>query len=126
MRRSFGIGMAALALTALALAAEPAAPAPAKAAPRPTKRFHVDAEKWSWTPDTITVKKGTHVILEVSSGDASRALELKDYGIKVSVPQGEVVRAEFDADRAGTFPWRCSRPCGDGCAKLKGKLIVVE
>lgn len=104
-----------------------AAPATgAKPAARPTKRFKVDAEKWAWTPDTITVKRGTHVVLELTSGDASRAFELKDYNVKVSVPEGETARAEFDADRVGTFSWRCSRPCGDGCAKLKGKLVVEE
>jgi cytochrome c oxidase subunit 2 len=124
------LAAAALALLPSAVAADAAAPQPpakqAKQAARPTKKFRLDAEKWAWTPDTITVKRGTHVVLDVTSGDASRALELKEYGVKATVPQGEVVRVEFDADRAGTFPFRCSRPCGDGCAKLRGKLVVEE
>ncbi len=122
--------LAALGVAALPAAfARQAAAAPAKGAKeavRPTKKFQVDAEKWAWTPDTITVKRGTHVVLEVTSGDASRELEIKDLGVRVPVSQGTTARAEFDADRVGTFPWRCSRPCGNGCAKMRGKLVVVE
>jgi cytochrome c oxidase subunit 2 len=136
-RNPAGRASAALLCLAVALAALPSslareggevsrAGAKAGQAAAPTKRVRIDAEKWAWTPSEVRVKRGTHVVLELTSGDASRAFELKEYGIKVTVPQGEVVRAEFDATRVGTFPWRCSRPCGDGCAKLRGKLIVEE
>ena len=48
----------------------------------------------------------------------------KPYNLKVLIPQGETTVVEFDAKHVGTFKWKCGRPCGDGCPKMRGKLIV--
>ena len=93
---------------------------------RPVRTFQVYADNWYWQPDEIRVKKGDHVVLRLKSFRASRSFLLKGYKIDELLPQDKEVRLEFDADRAGTFPFRCGRPCGDGCAKLRGKLIVEE
>ncbi len=110
--------------------AAPAQDAPPQAAPVPAKRtvrtFQVYADNWYWQPDEIRVRKGDHVVLRLKSFRASRSFLLKGYKLDVLLPQDKEVRVEFDADRAGTFPFRCGRPCGDGCAKLRGKLIVEE
>ena len=64
------------------------------------------------------------MILHIESLDALRSFALKDYGIKVPLPENERVTVEFDADREGTFEFKCGRPCGNGCAKLRGTLTV--
>ena len=114
-------------------AREPVAPSDAAAAVAaegddevPVKRIKMYARNWKWTPDYIRVKKGTRVIIDFFSEDASHAFQLKAYKIKVNLPQDKRAQIEFVADKVGTFPWRCSRPCGNGCPKMTGKLIVME
>ena len=92
----------------------------------PVKRVKMYARSWNWTPDEIRVKLGTRVIIDFISEDASHGFQIKAYKIKVSLPQDKRAQIEFVADKVGTFPWRCSRPCGDGCPKMTGKLIVME
>lgn len=92
----------------------------------PVKRVKMYARSWKWTPDEIRVKLGTRVIIDFISEDASHGFQIKAYKIKVSLPQDKRAQIEFVADKVGTFPWRCSRPCGDGCPKMNGKLIVIE
>lgn len=92
----------------------------------PVKRVKMYARSWKWTPDEIRVKLGTRVIIDFISEDASHGFQIKAYKIKVSLPQDKRAQIEFVADKVGTFPWRCSRPCGNGCPKMTGKLIVME
>jgi heme/copper-type cytochrome/quinol oxidase subunit 2 len=92
----------------------------------PVKKVKMYARSWKWTPDEIRVKKGTRVIIDFMSEDASHGFELKAYKIKVNLPEDKRGRVEFVADKVGTFRWRCSRPCGNGCAKMLGKLVVME
>jgi heme/copper-type cytochrome/quinol oxidase subunit 2 len=92
----------------------------------PVKKVKMYARNWKWTPDEIRVKQGTRVIIDFISEDASHGFELKGYKIKVNLPQDKRGHVEFVADKVGTFRWRCSRPCGNGCAKMTGKLIVME
>jgi len=49
---------------------------------------------------------------------------MKGYGLKIPLPQDETTVIEFLADKVGTFKWKCGRPCGNGCPKMTGKLIV--
>ncbi len=96
----------------------------APAAKRPVRYFKVYADNWQWDPDTIKVKEGTHVVLKLHAFRATRSFELKAYKLNVSMPQDQDVTVEFDADRKGKFPWKCGRPCGDGCAKMRGTFVV--
>lgn len=106
-------------------AARPAAPqAQAPAAKRAVRHFSLFADNWSWTPDVIRVKQGAHVVLKLKAFRASRSFELKAYKLNVLIPQDDEVTVEFDADQKGEFPFRCGRPCGDGCAKMRGTFIV--
>ncbi len=92
----------------------------------PVKKVKMYARNWKWSPDEIRVKKGTRVIIDFISEDASHGFQIKAYKIKVSLPQGKRAQIEFVADKVGTFRWRCSRPCGNGCPKLIGRLVVME
>lgn len=90
----------------------------------PPRLIKMWAENWKWTPKVIRVPQGTRLRIEVESFDAPHSFVLKPYGLKVPLPEGKKTEIEFIADRKGTFRWRCGRPCGDGCPKMTGKLIV--
>jgi heme/copper-type cytochrome/quinol oxidase subunit 2 len=106
--------------------AEEAPPAPPQEirAKRLVRTFKIFVDNRSWTPDTIRVKKGDHVVLKLHAYQASRSFVLKGYKIDKPLPQDEDVTVEFDADKTGEFPWKCGRPCGNNCAKLRGTLFV--
>lgn len=125
---------AVLALVALgALGALPAvaqeqdaAEGQAADAEQPVKKIRMYAENWKWVPNTITVKQGTLLKIEVRNIDSPHRFDQKDYGLKVALPEDETVMIEFVADKPGKFKWKCGRPCGNGCPKMRGTLIVEE
>jgi heme/copper-type cytochrome/quinol oxidase subunit 2 len=82
------------------------------------------AENWRWVPNVVRVPVGGRVVIDFESRDASHSFVLKAYGLKVPLPEGKSGHVEFVADRKGEFRWFCGRPCGDGCAKMTGTLIV--
>ena len=90
----------------------------------PEKTIKMRASNWHWKPELIRVPLGTRLRIEFQSYDASHSFELKGYRIKLQLPEGKSAEVEFVADKAGEFKWRCGRPCGNGCAKMVGKLIV--
>jgi len=90
----------------------------------PVKQIKMRVENWKWTPSTIRVKQGTRLEIDVKSYDASHSFVLKGYGLKVALPEDSENRIEFVADKPGEFKWKCGRPCGNGCAKMRGLLIV--
>jgi heme/copper-type cytochrome/quinol oxidase subunit 2 len=91
---------------------------------RVVRTFKVYADNWSWTPDTMRVKQGDHVVLKLYAYRASRSFVLKGYRLDVHMPQDQEVVVEFDADRKGEFPFKCGRPRGNGCAKMRGTFFV--
>lgn len=123
-------GWVTLPLLALALAGSvPARSQAAPAAAEPpaageVKTIKMIATNWEWKPNVIRVTQGTRLHIEFESFDASHSFVLKAYGIKVQLPEGKKDEVEFLADKAGEFKWRCGRPCGNGCPKMVGKLIV--
>jgi heme/copper-type cytochrome/quinol oxidase subunit 2 len=92
----------------------------------PVKFIKLYVEQWKWSPNVIRVKTGTKLKIEALSWDASRRFDLKAFKQKVALPEGKKVTFEFVVDKVGEFGWKCGRPCGNGCAKLHGKLIVEE
>jgi heme/copper-type cytochrome/quinol oxidase subunit 2 len=104
--------------------AAPAPAAPASPEAPKVKRIKMYAEDWKWTPREIRVAQGTLLQIDFESRDSSHSFEIKELGIKVPLPQDKKASYEFVVDRKGEFRWICGRPCGDGCPKMIGKLIV--
>jgi len=101
------------------LAEETSAPAPA-----PVKQIKMLARNWEFIPARIEVVQGTRLEITIESKHAPHSFLLKDFGLDVKLPQDKVTVVEFVADKAGEFKWRCGRPCGDGCPKMQGILVV--
>ncbi len=93
---------------------------------QPVKQIRMYAENWKWTPNTIRVTVGTRVEVEVTNHDSPHRFDLKAYSLKVPLREGEPTKFSFVADKPGKFRWKCGRPCGNGCPKMTGTLIVEE
>ncbi|SRR5579871_5298841 len=86
--------------------------------------IQMTAKKYEFSPSTIRVKQGDHVKLTITSLDRDHGIQIEAFQIKEKLPKGQAVTVEFTADKAGTFPFKCSVFCGMGHGKMKGELIV--
>lgn len=126
MRRNAMQGRWVLGMTllGLALVSARAQDEPAEGSEVPVKQIRMYAENWKWTPNLIRVPAGTRLSIEIKNVDSPHRFEIKQLGIDVALPENETTVVEFLAEKPGTYRWRCSRPCGNGCAKMAGKLVV--
>ena len=135
-------------LLAANLAGQQQAPAKAagettQAATEQVKVIEMTAKKYEYSPNEIHLKKRTRVQLKIHPLDRTHGFKISLYpegadqsgppGLKFDAPQDSwkiekdkerVI--EFVAERAGTYPFKCSVFCGLGHGGMKGKLIVEE
>jgi plastocyanin len=94
--------------------------------PTTVKEFTVTGANFSFTPSTMTVKKGDTVKITFVNSGGFHDLKIDEFAVatkKLSAGAQEVV--EFVADKAGTFEYYCS--VGDHRAMgMKGTLTVTE
>ncbi len=90
------------------------------------KEFDIAASQFKFTPDTITVNKGDKVKITLTSTDVTHGFAIAEFNVDAEVSKGEEKTVEFVADKAGTFTFYCSVPCGSGHSGMNGKLIVNE
>ncbi len=89
-----------------------------------TKEFTVSGSNYSFTPNTLTVKKGDTVKITFKNSGGTHNLILDGYGIGTKTIQGGAEESiSFVADKAGSFEYYCSvgqhRAMG-----MKGTLTV--
>ncbi len=107
------------------------------------KVIEVTARRYEYTPSEIRVKKGARVQLKVRALDRTHGMKISLYpegaaedgqpGLRFTEPQNnwklekdQERVIEFVAERAGTYPIKCSVFCGLGHGGMKGKLVVEE
>jgi cytochrome c oxidase subunit 2 len=114
-------GLAALALFAV-LAPGLAQNEPSKA--EAAQEITMTAKKYEFSPNEIKAHAGKPVKLVITALDRKHGFKIEAFGIDRELPKGEAVTIEFTPDKAGTFPFKCSKFCGFGHGKMKGELIV--
>jgi len=88
--------------------------------------IHITARNFQFSPDSITLKKGEPVVLEISSGDRKHGFSLRAFGVRTDVLPGKVSRIRFTPDKTGRFTFSCDVFCGDGHEEMTGTVIVTE
>lgn len=119
--------VAALLVAAPLPAADPPpTPAPAASAEAPAPRkIAVTAKKFEFNPSTIEVALGERIELTISSLDKVHGFACRELGLaggEISPDKPLVVT--FTADKAGEFEFKCSKFCGIGHGRMKGKIVV--
>jgi cytochrome c oxidase subunit 2 len=94
-----------------------------EASPRVIK---ISAKKFEFTPNSIELKKGKSVVLELSTTDRKHGFKVKSLGIDALIKPGEVTRVALTPDKAGEFSFHCSAFCGSKHEEMVGKIIVKE
>ena len=100
------------------------APLPVRAASPVMRIIRINASQFAYTPAVIQVNPGDTVTIELVSKDVVHGLYVDGYGVSVTADPGETALLTFIADKAGSFRFRCSEPCGALHPFMIGKLQV--
>jgi cytochrome c oxidase subunit 2 len=93
--------------------------------PTEQREIKVIARKYAFEPKTITVRKGDHVRLVVTSEDVAHGIAIQEFNVDQRIDAKKSKVVEFTADREGRFRISCSVFCGDGHADMEGELVVT-
>lgn len=96
------------------------------AAPPPPRHVRISAAMWRYAPDTVALKKGETVVLELVSEDRKHGFNAPDFGVRADVELGKVAYVTVTPTRSGTFPFHCDIFCGDGHEEMTGVFVVTD
>lgn len=85
----------------------------------------VNARKFEFQPNGITLKKGVPVILEFTSSDIVMGFNVPDFKSRATIVPGVVTRIRIVPDKTGVFTFFCDIFCGDGHENMSGTITVV-
>lgn len=86
----------------------------------------VTAQRFYFSPNEITVKKGQEVKLIIRSKDVSHGLLIEDLGVKSEIKKGQTTEVMFTPETAGTFEGKCAHFCGSGHGSMRFTVHVTE
>jgi len=114
-RRLFLLGAAAGGLVSLApfLAAQPE-----------ERIVKVSAQRFSYTPAEIILRKGVPAVLELTSLDIVMGFSAPDFGVRTDVFPGKISRVKLMPEQAGRFVFHCDIFCGSGHEDMAGVILV--
>jgi cytochrome c oxidase subunit II len=90
------------------------------------RTIEMTAQRFSFAPNEITVKKGEPVILLIKSKDVSHGLVIEDLGVRTEVKKGESTEVKFDPETTGTFEGKCAHFCGKGHGSMTMTVHVTD
>ena len=92
----------------------------------PAQTVSITAQRFSFSPNEITVKKGQPVMLVIHSMDVTHGLVIEDLGVRTEVKKGYNTEVRFTPANAGTFEGKCAHFCGRGHGSMKMTVHVTE
>lgn len=96
------------------------------AAKNPDKEriIKIVAQKFSYAPNEIVLKKGQPVILEFTALDFVHGFKIPDLNIRADLPPGKLTLVRFTPEKAGVLDFLCDNFCGSGHEEMSGKFLV--
>lgn len=93
---------------------------------QPAETISITAQRFSFSPNEITVKKGEAVTLVIESKDVSHGLLIEDLGVRTEIKKGQSTEVTFTPETVGTFEGKCAHFCGKGHGSMKMTVHVTE
>ena len=90
------------------------------------QKIDVKAQRFSYQPNEITVKKGQPVTLVFHSQDVSHGFVSEEFHVKADIPKKGVSEVTFTPQQAGDFTGKCAHFCGAGHGDMQLKIHVTE
>ena len=90
------------------------------------RRIEITAKRFTYDPDTITLKRGEPVVLVLHSIDVTHGLKVEDFNIKSDdIKKGKETEIQFTPQQTGHFTGKCAHFCGKGHGSMKLQIDVV-
>jgi cytochrome c oxidase subunit 2 len=92
------------------------------------KVVRVTAERFTFTPSQIKVKRGTVIEFRLRSEDTNHGFRIVGSDTNVVIPKrgrGEAT-VTFRADTPGRYTFECSKMCGAGHSFMRGEITVED
>lgn len=86
----------------------------------------VDASRFAFRPDGITLKKGVPVILEFTSKDAIMGFNAPALKTRADIIPGKVTRVRIVPEKTGIVAFFCDVFCGSGHEDMTGTITVID
>jgi cytochrome c oxidase subunit II len=86
----------------------------------------MQAMKFDYLPDQVTVKKGKPVVLELTTLDRLHGFDAPSLGLHTQIDVGPPTVLRFTPEKAGSFGIHCDVFCGDGHEGMAGRIIVTD
>jgi cytochrome c oxidase subunit 2 len=99
---------------------------PLAAGDQPTQTISITAQRFSFTPNEITLKKGQPVTLVIETKDVTHGLLIEGLGVRTEIKKGHASEVTFNPGTAGTFEAKCAHFCGKGHGSMKMTVQVLE
>jgi cytochrome c oxidase subunit II len=101
-----------------------AAISPVRAGDSP-RRIEIQAERFTYKPNVITLKKGEPVVLVLRSNDVTHGLKVPELNIKSEVKKGKDTEIQVTPAEVGHFTGKCAHFCGKGHGSMMLQIDVV-
>lgn len=86
--------------------------------------IRIVAQRFSYTPSEIKLKKGEAATLEFEALDFTHGFSVPDLGIRADLIEGQVTRVHFTPEKSGVYEFHCDNFCGADHEQMDGKIIV--
>ena len=86
--------------------------------------IQVTAQRFTFTPSEIVVKKGQPVVLEFTSLDFVHGFNIPSLKLRADLPPGKITQVRFTPDQVGEHPFVCDNFCGSGHEEMHGRIVV--
>jgi cytochrome c oxidase subunit 2 len=90
------------------------------------QHVEMQAMKFDYLPDQVTVKKGKPVALELTTLDRLHGFDAPSLGLHTQIEPGPPTVLRFTPEKAGSFGIHCDVFCGDGHEGMAGHIIVTD
>jgi cytochrome c oxidase subunit II len=88
------------------------------------RELAIEAKRFEFVPDTITLTKGEPVTLVLTADDVTHSLYVRDLKINQTIEPGEVQRVDLLPENEGIYHGSCQMLCGADHAKMKLTIVV--
>ena len=88
--------------------------------------IEIEARRFRYTPNEVTVKRGETVTLALKAVDFTHGFSLPELNVRADLIPGQVVPIRLQPIEVGRFTFLCDNFCGEHHEEMNGTLIVTN